>query len=410
VQSQSAVAGYGAPGQRQANRSQIGQTQRGKNQRGQNQKGLNQLGQNKRGQNQIGQNQVVFNQGNSLGNQQVQGQSADESYGAPGQRQNNNKSQNGQNQRGQSQRGQNQTGQNKIGKNQRGQNQRAQNKRGQNQPGQSQIGKRQRGQNQVGFSQGHQEVQDQSADKSYGAPGQGQTNNKFQIGQNQRGQPQIGQTQQGQNHKGQNLGGQNDKRQNQRGQNQRAFPSEFDSSIGTRPTINRFLPSSQDNQIANNGYGAPPLRGQNIQVQNSQSGQNSQRIQTGGERNGSTGKSFAAQGVQPGTGTNGFPFSSTESNQFEDKFQLENALICPGGTIESCIKVCPGNTALLYGGCVQGCAERCDARGQGGPQFGQGIPGQNVQSGQQGVLIISGQSIQIQGVEDQQGQYGQQNA
>ena len=80
---------------------------------------------------------------------------------------------------------------------------------------------------------------------------------------------------------------------------------------------------------------------------------------------------------------------------------------CPGGTIESCIKVCPGNTALLYGGCVQGCAERCDATGQFGQQ---GILGQNVQLGQQGQPIIAGQSNQQGQTDQSQGQYGQQNA
>ena len=210
-----------------------------------------------------------------------------------------------------------------------------------------------------------------------------------------------------QNHQGQDQRG-----QNQRGKSQRAAPSHFDSSSATRPTINRFLPSSQDNQLINSGYGAPQGGQSGQKTGRDQTGSsingNTGRDQTDSRRNGSTGPSFSAQGVQPGTGANGFPFSSTGSNGFEDNFNLADTLICPGGTVESCIKVCPGNTALLYGGCVQGCTERCGATGQGG------IPGPNVQLGQEGQPIIAGQSNQqgqtgqSQGVGDQQCQYGQQ--
>ena len=151
------------------------------------------------------------------------------------------------------------------------------------------------------------------------------------------------------------------------------------------------------------------------------SGQNSQRSQNGSGRNSNTESKFAGQGVQQGTGSNGFPFSSTGS----DNFYLEDTLICPGGTVDTCIKVCPGNTAELYGGCVQGCADRCDATGQGAQLGQQGNPGQSDQLGQHGQQSISdqfnqqgqagqfgnGQSVQFdsqgKASEDQQGQYGQ---
>ena len=88
--------------------------------------------------------------------------------------------------------------------------------------------------------------------------------------------------------------------------------------------------------------------------------------------------------------------------------------------MEACIRVCPGNTAPIYGGCVQGCANRCDGqsghghnsqfggqnnqfRGQNGSQNGQ-FGGQNGQNGQFGGQ--NGQNGQFGG---QNGQYDQQS-
>merc|ERR1712106_359397 len=176
-------------------------------------------------------------------------------------------------------------------------------------------------------------------------------------------------------------------------------------------TINRFLPSSQENQNAVDGYGAPNLSGQQGQnVAGNQAGQNFQSSQTGDRRTSNTGNSFAAQGVQPGLGANGYPFSATGSNDFEENFNFADTLICPGGSVEACIKVGPGNTAPLYGGCVQGCADRCDSQGQGS-QFGQqGNPGQNGQSASLGRSNQAGSfGPQSQNGGRAQGQYGQQN-
>jgi len=32
---------------------------------------------------------------------------------------------------------------------------------------------------------------------------------------------------------------------------------------------------------------------------------------------------------------------------------------CPGGSIEACVAVCPGNSPYVYGACVGGCGDRC---------------------------------------------------
>ena len=37
----------------------------------------------------------------------------------------------------------------------------------------------------------------------------------------------------------------------------------------------------------------------------------------------------------------------------------EDTKVCPGGSLDICVSVCPGITARVYGACVQGCADRC---------------------------------------------------
>ena len=37
----------------------------------------------------------------------------------------------------------------------------------------------------------------------------------------------------------------------------------------------------------------------------------------------------------------------------------EDTKVCPGGSLDVCVSVCPGITARVYGACVQGCADRC---------------------------------------------------
>merc|ERR1711915_655759 len=34
-------------------------------------------------------------------------------------------------------------------------------------------------------------------------------------------------------------------------------------------------------------------------------------------------------------------------------------ILCPGGDLTACVKVCPGITARIYGACMVGCADRC---------------------------------------------------
>jgi len=36
--------------------------------------------------------------------------------------------------------------------------------------------------------------------------------------------------------------------------------------------------------------------------------------------------------------------------------------ICPGGSMTTCVSVCPGTSTKIYGACVQGCAERCEGQ------------------------------------------------
>ena len=67
---------------------------------------------------------------------------------------------------------------------------------------------------------------------------------------------------------------------------------------------------------------------------------------------------------------NGFPFAIVEgrqgsaaaaktAGQTEAGSGNEEAKVCPGGSLDVCVSVCPGITARVYGACVQGCADRC---------------------------------------------------
>ena len=101
-----------------------------------------------------------------------------------------------------------------------------------------------------------------------------------------------------------------------------------------------------------------------------------------------------------GTTEDGFSFSNIGSTDFEGDFKYEDTLICPGGTAESCIQVCPGNTPLLYFGCVQGCVNRCDGQNGQGGQAGQdghaGLQlGQTGPTGQTGLVSKGRQSDQF---------------
>merc|ERR1712126_548892 len=60
---------------------------------------------------------------------------------------------------------------------------------------------------------------------------------------------------------------------------------------------------------------------------------------------------------ETGYSANGFPFSSVEA---AGKGGVDGVDTCPGDSLESCVEVCPGTTARVYGVCVGGCAARCE--------------------------------------------------
>ena len=57
---------------------------------------------------------------------------------------------------------------------------------------------------------------------------------------------------------------------------------------------------------------------------------------------------------------NDFPFAIVEGRQGSEAVtgNLETK-VCPGGSLDVCVSVCPGITARVYVACVQGCADRC---------------------------------------------------
>ena len=85
---------------------------------------------------------------------------------------------------------------------------------------------------------------------------------------------------------------------------------------------------------------------------------------------------YEAPGHEAG---NGFPFEAVESRRRQQQQQPSRARQsagsrqstsgsgsgsrqCPGGSIEQCVSVCPGNSVRVYGACVGGCADRCPGR------------------------------------------------
>ena len=65
----------------------------------------------------------------------------------------------------------------------------------------------------------------------------------------------------------------------------------------------------------------------------------------------------------PGEYEGDFPFENVEGQSRDGSAAASagsgGSKLCPGGSIEVCVEVCPGITARVYGACVQGCADRC---------------------------------------------------
>ena len=84
---------------------------------------------------------------------------------------------------------------------------------------------------------------------------------------------------------------------------------------------------------------------------------------------------YEAPGHEAG---NGFPFEAVESRRRQQQQPSRprqsagsrqstsgsgsGSRQCPGGSIEQCVSVCPGNSVRVYGACVGGCADRCPGR------------------------------------------------
>ena len=72
------------------------------------------------------------------------------------------------------------------------------------------------------------------------------------------------------------------------------------------------------------------------------------------------GDDYGAPGQYQGD-QNGFPLAFGEDRQGAGSAGPEEARLCPGGSLDLCVEVCPGFTARLYRACVQGCGDRCPA-------------------------------------------------
>jgi len=68
---------------------------------------------------------------------------------------------------------------------------------------------------------------------------------------------------------------------------------------------------------------------------------------------------YGAPGQYTGS-QNDFPFAIVEGRQNSaNPTRTVKAKVCPGGSLDVCVSVCPGITARVYGACVTGCAHRC---------------------------------------------------
>merc|ERR1711892_54172 len=74
---------------------------------------------------------------------------------------------------------------------------------------------------------------------------------------------------------------------------------------------------------------------------------------------------YGAPGQYEGS-QGGFSFAIVEGRQVAGSEAAaaadaggEDTKVCPGGSLDICVSVCPGITARVYGVCVQGCADRC---------------------------------------------------
>merc|ERR1712128_383728 len=111
-------------------------------------------------------------------------------------------------------------------------------------------------------------------------------------------------------------------------------------------------PENQDqSRAADAGYGAPAGAG----------AESDYSAPRGAE------EEYGAPGQYEG-GQGGFPFAIVEGRQGSGSEAAavadgddggEDTKVCPGGSLDICVSVCPGITARVYGACVQGCAHRC---------------------------------------------------
>merc|ERR1712128_88357 len=109
------------------------------------------------------------------------------------------------------------------------------------------------------------------------------------------------------------------------------------------------LENQDQSRAADAGYGAPAEAG----------AESDYSAPRGAE------EEYGAPGQYEGS-QSGFPFAIVEGRQGSEAgaaadgdVGAEDTKVCPGGSLDICVSVCPGITARVYGACVQGCADRC---------------------------------------------------
>merc|ERR1712123_481817 len=168
----------------------------------------------------------------------------------------------------------------------------------------------------------------------------------------------------------------------EQGQYEASGEDELPEGAGSASNIDNSYAAPDAGRAADDGYGAPEEEAAPRDVPGDYSAPPENQYESRaadagyGAPAGAESESSAPRGADeeygaPGQyegGQGGFPFAIVEGRQGSGSEAAaaadgddggEDTKVCPGGSLDVCVSVCPGITARVYGACVQGCADRC---------------------------------------------------
>merc|ERR1712106_976812 len=133
---------------------------------------------------------------------------------------------------------------------------------------------------------------------------------------------------------------------------------ELPEAAGSDSNIDNSYAAPGAGRAANDGYAAPEEavpRDSYGAPAGSGAGSEYSAPRAADEEYGAPGQYEGNQGVLPFAvveGRQGSVVAAASSDAGDTK-------VCPGGSLDACVEVCPGISARVYSACVQGCADRC---------------------------------------------------